>query len=44
MMEKYPRAINLAKINFGNALFFRGGDERTTARSKFIIARNNATK
>lgn len=26
MMEKYPRAgakINLAKINFGNALFFR---------------------
>lgn len=31
MMEKYPRAgaINLAKINFGNALFFRDGKRRT---------------
>lgn len=26
MMKKYPRAINLAKINFGNALFFRDGE------------------
>lgn len=47
MMEKYPRAgaINLAKINFGNALFFRDGECRTNnARNLLSHEKNNSSK
>lgn len=47
MMEKYPRAINLAKINFGNALFFRDGECWTSSArigNLLFHEKNNSSK